>query len=182
MFKPKLPPQEQGFTLVEVLASIVIATVFVATALQAIVIAAIFQARAQEYTEATTWIREDLENLRFSASTYVDAARCSPGGAYPNKGYADGFSDRLHNINQPNGTLSNGASPDSDTITPTKANNAGKEFRFRRISIPLDTPPYAVLIVSYDVSPRLSSSTVGPSIATLQTEVIPNGAFECPAP
>lgn len=181
MFKPKLPSQEQGFTLVEVLASIVIATVFVATALQAIVIAAIFQARAQEYTEATTWIREDLENLRFSASTYVDGARCSP-GTFPNNGYADGFSDRLHDINQPNGTFGTDTDPDSDTITPTKANNAGKEFRFRRISIPLDTPPYAVLIVSYDVSPRLSSTTFGPSIATLQTEVIPNGAFECPAP
>lgn len=180
MFKPKLSQQEQGFTLVEVLAAIVIATVFVATALQAIVIAAIFQARAQESTDAATWIREDLENLRFSASTYVNLDRCYATG--PNDGYADGFSDRLHNINPE--TLTSGSVPDSDTYTAPNdpESRTGKAFRFRRISIPLNTAPYAVLKVSYDVSPKLSSTTVGPSIATLQTEVIPNGAFECPAP
>ncbi len=66
--KSKLPQQEQGFTLVEVLVSILITTTFVATAMQAMVLAAVFKSRAKQYSEATTWIQEDLENVRHTAS------------------------------------------------------------------------------------------------------------------
>lgn len=69
MFKPKLPQQEQGFALVEVLVAILITTLFVATSMQAMAIAAVFKARAQEFTEATTWIQEDLENVKYSAAS-----------------------------------------------------------------------------------------------------------------
>ncbi len=70
MFKSKLAKQEQGFTLVEVLVAILISTVFIAVAMQAIAIAAIFKVKAQEYSEATTWIQEDLENIKYQASNY----------------------------------------------------------------------------------------------------------------
>lgn len=70
MFKPKLPKQEQGFTLVEVLVAILIATIFIAVAMQMMTIAAVFKVRAQEYAEATTWIQEDLEYLKYQASSY----------------------------------------------------------------------------------------------------------------
>lgn len=68
MLKPTLPQQEQGFTLVEVLVAILITTLFVTVAMQSIVIAAIFKARAQEFSEATTWIQEDLENIKYQAA------------------------------------------------------------------------------------------------------------------
>lgn len=68
MFKPKLPQQNHGFTLVEVLIAILIATIFITVAMQMMVIATIFKVRAQEYAEATTWIQEDLENVRYQAS------------------------------------------------------------------------------------------------------------------
>lgn len=71
MFKPKLRQQEQGFTLVEVLVAILIATIFITVTMQMMVIAAIFKVRAQEYTEATTWIQEDLENVRYQASNRI---------------------------------------------------------------------------------------------------------------
>lgn len=67
MFKPKLPQQEQGFTLVEVLVAILITTIFVSVAMQSMVIAAVFKARAQQIAEATTWVQEDVENVRFQA-------------------------------------------------------------------------------------------------------------------
>lgn len=70
MFKPKLPKQEQGFTMVEVLIAILIATIFVAVTMQMMAIAAMFKVRAQEYAEATAWIQEDLENLKYQASIY----------------------------------------------------------------------------------------------------------------
>lgn len=68
MFKQKLLQQEQGFTLVEVLVSILIVTVFIGVSMQAMVIAAVFKARAKQYSEATTWIQEDLENVKYRAA------------------------------------------------------------------------------------------------------------------
>lgn len=68
MFKPKLLQQSQGFTLVEVLVAILITTLFVGVTMQGMVIAAIFKAKAQENAEATTWIQEDLENLKYQAA------------------------------------------------------------------------------------------------------------------
>lgn len=67
MFKQKLSKQEQGFTLIEVLVAILIATIFITVAMQMIVIATVFKAKAQENSEATTWIQEDLENVRYEA-------------------------------------------------------------------------------------------------------------------
>lgn len=68
MFKPKLPQQQQGFTLVEVLVAILIASLFVTVAMEAMVLAAVFKARARQYTEATNWIQEDLENVKSQAA------------------------------------------------------------------------------------------------------------------
>jgi prepilin-type N-terminal cleavage/methylation domain-containing protein len=70
MLKPKSSKQEQGFTLIEVLVAILIATIFVTVSMQMMVIAAMFKARAQENAEATNWIQEDLENLRYQAANY----------------------------------------------------------------------------------------------------------------
>lgn len=70
MLKLKLPKQEQGFTLIEVLVAILIATIFITVTMQMMVIAAIFKVRAQEYAEATTWIQEDLEDVKYQAANY----------------------------------------------------------------------------------------------------------------
>lgn len=67
-FKPKLLQQEQGFTLVEVLVAILLVTTFTLVAMQAVVFAAIFKARANQFAEATTWIQEDLDNVKNQAS------------------------------------------------------------------------------------------------------------------
>lgn len=69
MLKPKSLQQEQGFALVEVLVAILITTLFVAVSMQAMLVAAVLKARAQEFTEATTWIQEDLENVKYSAAS-----------------------------------------------------------------------------------------------------------------
>jgi prepilin-type N-terminal cleavage/methylation domain-containing protein len=66
--RKKLPHQDQGFTLVEVLVAILITTVFVAVAMQAVVIAAVFKARAKQFSEATNWIQEDVESVRQRAT------------------------------------------------------------------------------------------------------------------
>ncbi|WP_299044368.1 prepilin-type N-terminal cleavage/methylation domain-containing protein, partial [uncultured Thermosynechococcus sp.] len=59
--------RSQGFTLAEVLASILIISLFTLSALQTLVIAAFFQANARKFAEASNWIQEDLENIKIVA-------------------------------------------------------------------------------------------------------------------
>lgn len=66
-FQKRLKPAEQGFTLFEVLIAILVITLFISVAMQAMVFAAVFKVKAQEYAEATTWIQEDLENVKYQA-------------------------------------------------------------------------------------------------------------------
>ncbi|MDZ4873947.1 MAG: hypothetical protein CLLPBCKN_003343 [Chroococcidiopsis cubana SAG 39.79] len=68
MLKKKPLKLEQGFTVIEALFAILIATIFVTVAMQMMAIAAIFKARAQQNAEATTWIQEDLENVKLQAT------------------------------------------------------------------------------------------------------------------
>jgi prepilin-type N-terminal cleavage/methylation domain-containing protein len=77
MCKPKSFKKEQGFTLVEVLVAILIATIFVTVTMQMIVIATIFKVKAQENAEATNWIQEDLENIRYKAGNLQFPLRTS---------------------------------------------------------------------------------------------------------
>lgn len=63
----RLKLAEQGFTLIEVLVAILVTTLFISIAMQAIVFAAVFKVKAQEYAEATSWIQEDLENVKYQA-------------------------------------------------------------------------------------------------------------------
>ncbi|MFN3680397.1 prepilin-type N-terminal cleavage/methylation domain-containing protein, partial [Thermosynechococcus sp.] len=56
-----------GFTLAEVLASILLIGLFTLSALQTLVIAAFFQADARKFAEASNWIQEDLENIKIVA-------------------------------------------------------------------------------------------------------------------
>lgn len=65
--KKRLKPAEQGFTLFEVLIAILVTTLFISVAMQAMVFAAVFKVKAQEYAEATTWIQEDLEKVKYQA-------------------------------------------------------------------------------------------------------------------
>lgn len=77
MFKPKLLKKEQGFTLIEVLVAILIATIFVTVTMQMMVIATVFKAKAQENAEATNWIQADLENVRYQAGNLQFPSRSS---------------------------------------------------------------------------------------------------------
>lgn len=74
---------QQGFTLAEVLASILITGAFTVAAFQALVVAAAFQADAKKFSEASNWIQEDLENIKIVAydlcqSRYVQRQLAQP--------------------------------------------------------------------------------------------------------
>jgi len=164
MFKQKLPKQEQGFTLVEVLIAILIATIFVTLAMQAVVIAALFKARAKQYAEATTWIQENSEFVRYRASEYEKSAspyssKCSATTA------TDGFAAGL--------LTDIGGTPYTSSKTIS-----GKGFTLTRTGdYTNSSDPYKIIKIDYTVAP----SDGGSAIASLHTEVIPNAAFNCPA-
>lgn len=67
MFKLNMSRHHQGFTLIEVLVAIVIISVFIAVAMQAMLLATVFKTKARQYAEAITWIQEDLEIVKSKA-------------------------------------------------------------------------------------------------------------------
>lgn len=224
MFKSKLPQQNQGFTLVEVLVAILITTVFVAVAMQAIAIAAVFKARAKQYTEATNWIQEDLENVKSqatlplpsttlttatgSALVVASIARFEVGDQL--KVGTDSTNNVIQSINPSTSTInlnatlgstpSSGASVEviksircnattADTgfgdylndnmpaLSPGDTKTIlGKIYTLTRTPTVRDVAPYEVLKLTYSVTPQGSGS----AIATTNTEVIPDAAFQCP--
>jgi prepilin-type N-terminal cleavage/methylation domain-containing protein len=62
---------DAGFSLLEVLVSIIVVTFFTAAAMQMMVISAAFRAKAKEYATATNLIQKDLENVRLVADQYT---------------------------------------------------------------------------------------------------------------
>lgn len=235
--KTKLLEKEQGFTLIEVLIAILIATIFITVAMQAVVVAAIFKARAKEISEATIWIQQDLENLKQQTAivgyTTISAA---PTTALPSLfslsstlGFASGnqlqistatttFSATVSGLSGNTITLNSSLTPAQilDTLTGTtvsvlatdstkttlcyaNANNngfgnllsnnlptlnssnntktiAGKTYTLSRAATVRNVAPYEVLQINYIVAQGSNTP-----IATLNTEVIPNAAFQCPA-
>jgi type II secretory pathway pseudopilin PulG len=67
---PKKLHSTSGFTLVEVLVGMLMATIFVAVTMQSMVVGSLLKSRARQYSEGTTWIQEDLEKLKYQSATY----------------------------------------------------------------------------------------------------------------
>lgn len=60
--------QQEGFTLVEVLVSTVILTLFMATAMQGMVMTTVMKVKAKQLSEVNNWIQQDLEDVKAVAS------------------------------------------------------------------------------------------------------------------
>ncbi len=63
----RAPFSSKGFTLAEVLASILVISLFTVAAMQAVVVAALFHSNARRFAEASNWIQDDLENVKIVA-------------------------------------------------------------------------------------------------------------------
>ncbi|PSP08636.1 MAG: hypothetical protein BRC49_15725 [Cyanobacteria bacterium SW_10_48_33] len=186
---------EEGFTLLETLVAMLVATTFVAATMQAMVIAAYSRIRAQETSEATALIQEDLEEVKFIATkerynpseTELDH-RCDANGdndrkfdkndANRDEGLADGLRDEVleeterdrYKRNRKRYKTIYRREVESDEI------EIGKNYVLKRtLNIP-DKEPYNVLELEYEViNPQEDEDPV----AEMYTEVIPDAAFEC---
>ncbi|MBW4552891.1 MAG: prepilin-type cleavage/methylation domain-containing protein [Aphanocapsa sp. GSE-SYN-MK-11-07L] len=154
---------EQGFTLTEVIVSLVMVVGFVGATMQTLMLAAIFSSRAEQYDRAFTWIQEDLELVRFRASEYEKNAFPSPkcSATSPAHGLAAGLLADL------------GGSP--KVFGPRFI--GGKDLILTRTAVyATAADPFNLLKIDYVVTPQ----TGGSAIATLSTEVLPNAALKCP--
>jgi len=160
----KLRSQDQGFTLFEVLISILIVTIFIAVASQALLLAAIFKSRAEQRNEAATWIQKDLENVKNQAKEYENntfpySIKCS--AATSADGFAAGFLSSI------------GGTPATDGPRTL----GGRNFVLNRTAdYATSSDPFKLLKLEYSVSPQDGGS----AIATLSTEVIPDASLKCP--
>lgn len=174
MRSPKVPLQTEGFTLFEVLISILIVSIFLAVAMQALLLATVFKVRAEQRNEAATWIQKDLEFVKNQAKEYeIDtfpySNRCNATTS------ADGFAaGLLHSIL---GTPMSPPPSAPSTTTSVSKTLGDKSFILTRSAI-YDTPTYAykLLQLTYNVTP----ADGGSPIATLSTEVIPDASLKCP--
>ena len=161
--------QADGFSLVEVLVSILMIAGFLATAMQALVAATAIKVKSEEISEATSWMQEDLEAVKFEAyrlglvspSNYdpdhntLDANDCQTGG----------FADDLQTV------LTSNTAPYNQNSQEKYSAIGNREYRLERSL----TPKFHTLSIQYSVlNPRN-----GKQIGELYAEVIPEVALYC---
>jgi prepilin-type N-terminal cleavage/methylation domain-containing protein len=160
--------KDRGLTLVEVLVATLIVVLFIGIALQALTVAAVFKSRARIQNDAISWIQEDLEKVREQATTIASdpTNKCKVNN--PNDGYANQLQSKLPPINS------------SNEIRPI----SGLDYKIVRTpNIPGSgacqvNTCYEVLSLSYQVKGTGGQKDL--VLAEVDTEVIPNAAFECP--
>lgn len=163
-----------GFTLIEVLAGILMATAFVLVAVQAIAISAVYRVRAQRESEALQWIQEDFENIKFGSlaplTATCNATTTIAGYGLALKTYTESTAFYNSIAPDPNG--------DGDNNRLTR-NLLNKSYLMNRDTDVYNVAPYNTMTVSYSISDPESDPNAERPIASFYTEVIPDAAFNC---
>lgn len=164
------PNNDLGFTLVEVLVGLLVITGFISTAMQALVTATVFKVKGEELSEATTWIQEDLERVKFQANrlhyTVNDddptQSKYSPVDAACEGTKTTGYAAVL--------------SGDLDSVDGSKTSTIGdRPYTLTRDIVLPEEAPYNVLTLEY----KVASAGEAP-IAITHAKVIPDASLACP--
>lgn len=175
-FNHKISGKDQGFTLMEVIVATLIAFLFLAGSLQAIVLATLIRVQAQEKEFSNQRIQEDIEELKAEAETLPqDDTLCSAtsfangytqklieahsGNTYQLDEPLFGYTMRLHRDYLGDGRLIDGITGDATDIAES-------------------SPPHRVLKVRY-VAQSVKNGTTK-DVTEHYVEVIPNAALQCP--
>lgn len=128
--------------------------------MQAIVSATAFKVKAEELSEATVWMQEDLELVRYQASRVVAAtSKCS--ASTSDEGYAKQLKDDISSLS-------------AESVLKTSAIGQ-RPYTLRREAKPKEEPPYNVLTLNYTVTRQDEVP-----VAQLYSEVIPDAFLSCP--
>ncbi len=202
MSKSKLLQIEQGFAMLDALVSILIVTAFVLGSAQALVIAAAFKVKANQYSKVTTWIQENIEEARFetkinqlqpvvddpNTSVNEELQACGQDStSASNNGYAKLLKDRLLSVNDSIYLTQENTTFYALSSTSSRPNPnpdfGGKNIWLLRNATPSTNPPFNLLKLNYiavrddNGYPGNSSSDI---IANFSTEVLPRAALKCP--
>jgi len=171
VFLKKWLTKNQGFSLVEVVAGIVIMTAFSLVALQAMTYSMLEQVKAERESRATNWIQSRVARVKLRASQLdLDPeGRTKPKESLCNAsskdgGYANKLKNRLVN---------------SKKESQTKE-VLGKEISLVRTVTPKDQEPYNILELQYEAKLENDNSDSNDNvIADFHTEVVPKESLAC---
>jgi len=184
LFKSKsnIFSKDRGFITLEILISILIATGFLAVAMQSLVYAMAVKVQAQEKQRASQLISEDLETANELANrdnlvaAVVGIDRCNP-ASYP-QGYGRGLWTALNT----------GATPSKNLLS----DGGGKQLALERTEVSAgSTSPHRTLRIKYQVwdwdganfldrSGNTRDVATDKPIAETYVEIIPDVALACP--
>ncbi len=166
--KPQPMASMQGFTIVEVIAGLMMTLIFIAITMQVLMVAALFQARTDQFNQAVNWIQEDYETVFHQATQYEMTAqpyspRCQ--ATHADQGLAAGF---LNDQTQ-------GLGGQTASLGPRLF--GGRSFRLLRTgSYTNSAEPHKLLELTYGVIPEDGDTP----IAQFRTEVLIYAALQCP--
>jgi hypothetical protein len=169
--------QAGGFTLSEVLVAILLTTLFVAVAMQGMVVAMLLKSKALQIAEANRWVQADLEQIRSQITLSqlpldINRPRCHPLSA--DLGFADLVRDNLAGGNV-TGTA------DYSLMPLVKTSQTSKTFQIARtLSIPAtpENTEAKIIGIEYTVTPTTGSNLEQP-ILHFYTEVMADAALQC---
>ena len=158
--------QDEGFTLVEVLVSMIMTVTFVMVTMQVFLSAAFLRAKAAEFNDAYNWIQEDFEQVLTQAKSYEM-------NTLP-------FSTQCNA-----GTLASSFVSDSSVglggsiVTLGTKQFSGSSYQLIRTATNVGTlDPSRLVNVNYAVQ----SPTTSKVILDIDTKVLIYAAFNCPRP
>ena len=173
-FEYKKFPKNKGFITLEVLVSILIASAFLAVAMQSLVYAMAIKVQAQEKQRANQLISEDLETANEFANRNGLVGSCNPAN------YDDGYAKGLWDV------LDAGGTPTKNLLS----DGGGKKLALDRILVGGSNVPHRTLKIKYQVwdwngtnfldrGGNIKDATDKPIVETY-VEVIPDVALACP--
>lgn len=159
---------QEGFSLIEVLVSLMVAMIFITVTLQMFVAAAFFRSKGDQYNQAFNWIQADYETVFNRANVYeINAVPASSlcAATAPANGLAANFL---------NDTVS-GLGGATASVGPLTF--GGKSFLLTRTGdYATSDDPYNLLKLTYAVTP----TNGGDAVATLNAEVSIYAGLKCP--
>ena len=197
----------QGFTMLEVLAALMMSFAFLMGALNGITMAVWMQVKAERQAQANYWIQQDLERVRSEAANLTTSSSACTGNFSTSTSYGylllnalatntdlTTTSPAITSIASPAGKQQTQIAKTGEASTTFVTNStrkfSGKEYRLVRVAEGYDSNPQ-LLRLTYKVGiPTDSTSdtdriqddtpTNTSIIATLYTEIIPAPAMACP--
>ncbi|AFZ48770.1 hypothetical protein Cyast_2829 [Cyanobacterium stanieri PCC 7202] len=188
--------KQSGFTLIEVLVTILVVTGFVLGSLQAVVLATFFRVQAQDKNEALNWVQQDLELIRYQA--FILPPNIEPDSNPPRDLNCGNYGGTLENLID-----TDTAHPENERISIGLNDNQRDYFALRQYSANGNTLQVTHLIAyapasnngndshpRYNVNAPYNYSNMidvedfrenNPNyVTTLSTEIIPDAALNCP--